>query len=382
MKYNENDKVLIDGKWWRIIRSTRYKALCIENPSRCWEIKPIDEEVEKTFEAHQKYIPKIRYSGAVADMEAYIKDNGTLIYVECVGQEYMVKSITSVLMQGRVRMNEHAVEGSFGYFDINRAGNKRKLVSLEDGIAHAILYHSPSISDIGFHALIGRTKEELIISFSSWLEKCQALPYPKSLTEKIYEKLEHKSKIIPLTTYNIEAVKIDLSLLENEFNDLQEIILEVCKENDLISPDAVPLKPKAPLPKSPYLNEQQVKKIFDTLDSMPKTYDLEDVDIKPVGLKLFGPNFNIYVVEADKGCESDEYESMHTQCFGYVENLSAPDCSEWGYINIPYYLSIGVNVPIVNQKGGVIIGFEQDLHFEDRFITPNGQILTKEEFAS
>ena len=43
---------------------------------------------------------------------------------------------------------------------------------------------------------------------------------------------------------------------------------------------------------------------------------------------------------------------------------------------------MGKIIALVNQKGGVIIGFEQDLHFEDRFITPNGQILTKEEFAS
>jgi hypothetical protein len=157
------------------------------------------------------------------------------------------------------------------------------------------------------------------------------------------------------------------------------MILEVCKENSLISPDAVPLKSKAPLPKSPYLTEVQVKRIFDTLDKMPKTYELDGVDIKPVGLKLFGPNFNLYVVEADKGSYEDEFESMHTQCFGYVENLSAPECSEWGYINIPYYLEVGVKVPAIGTKGGIVVGFEQDLYFEDRYITQSGKILTKEE---
>jgi hypothetical protein len=276
-------------------------------------------------------------------------------------------------------MNDHVVDASFGFFDINKAGNKRKMVSLDDGVAHAILYHSPSISDVGFNILIGSSKEELLLSFASWLEKSQPLPYPKYLTHKIYEKLQDRSKIIALQTFNIEAVKIDLTILEDEYNDIQEMILEVCKENSLISPDAVPLKSKAPLPKSPYLTEVQVKRIFDTLDKMPKTYELDGVDIKPVGLKLFGPNFNLYVVEADKGSYEDEFESMHTQCFGYVENLSAPECSEWGYINIPYYLEVGVKVPAIGTKGGIVVGFEQDLYFEDRYITQSGKILTKEE---
>jgi hypothetical protein len=378
-QYRLNDKVLIDGKWWKVVENWKHKdTLCVESPSRSYDVRPI-REIEHLIEAHEKYVPKIRYNGAVADMESYIKDGGTLVYLECVGQEYMVKSITSVLMQGRVRMNDHAVDASFGFFDINKAGNKRKMVSLDDGVAHAILYHSPSISDVGFNILIGRSKEELLLSFASWLEKSQPLPYPKHLTHKIYEKLQDRSKIIALQTFNIEAVKIDLTILEDEYNDIQEMILEVCKENSLISPDAVPLKSKAPLPKSPYLTEAQVKRIFDTLDKMPKTYELDGVDIKPVGLKLFGPNFNLYVVEADKGSYEDEFESMHTQCFGYVENLSAPECSEWGYINIPYYLEVGVKVPAIGTKGGLVVGFEQDLYFEDRYITQSGKILTKEE---
>lgn len=91
-----------------------------------------------------------------------------------------------------------------------------------------------------------------------------------------------------------------------------------------------------------------------------------------MGLKLFGPNFNIYVVEADKN------PSME-QCFGYIENLSAPDCSEWGYINIPYYLETTIGMPVMGSNRKIAIGFEQDLYFKDRFITEDGEILTKEE---
>ena len=382
-KIRQKDKILIDGKYHYVDKD--YKGnLAIRDTSSKYGYGYIKlEELIDKIEDIEKYVPKIHYQGATADIESYIKDNGNLLFLECVGQEDMVKSITSVLMQGRVRMNDHSVDSAaIGYFSINKAGNKRKLISLADGIAHSILYHSPSISDIGFSLLIGRDDDELLKSFSSWLDKCQPLPYPKNLIKEIFEKLKDRAKIDEPITYKIKAVKINLSILENEFAELQEIILEVCRENNLIDEnfvavdDVVEVEVKEvksnKMINSPYLMKHQVKKIFDTLNSMPKTYELDNVKIKPVGLKLFGPNFNIYVVEADKN------PSME-QCFGYVENLSAPDCSEWGYINIPHYLETTVEVPFVNSNRKISIGFEQDLYFEDRFITENGEIITKEQ---
>ncbi len=382
-KINHKDRILVNEKWHYVDKDYQGK-LAIKDPNSKYGYAYIRlEDLIYEIEDIEKYVPKISYQGATADIEAYIKDNGNLLYLECVGQEDMVKSITSVLMQGRTRMNDHSVDSSaIGYFSINKAGNKRKLSSLDDGIAHSILYHSPIISDIGFSLLIGRDDEELTKSFSSWLDKCQPLPYPKNLIKEIFEKLKDRAKVDEPITYNIKAVKINLSILENEFTELQEIILEVCRENNLIDENFVAVdveievkeevKSNKKIINSPYLMKHQVEKIFDTLNSMPKTYELENVDIKPVGLKLFGPNFNIYVVEADKN------PSME-QCFGYIENLSAPDCSEWGYINIPYYLETTIGMPVMGSNRKIAIGFEQDLYFKDRFITEDGEILTKEE---
>ena len=190
----------------------------------------------------------------------------------------------------------------------------------------------------------------------------------------MYEKFKDKGKLKGLNTYNIEALKVDLSVLENDMEDMMDIILDVCKENGLISPDAKPLKEQFPLPKSPVLQKKQVKKIFDTLNSMPKTYELEDVDIKPVGLKLFSPNMTLYITEANRGCEDDEFENMHTQCYGYVKNESDPQMSEWGYINVPQYIEAGSGLNY----------FEQDLYFEDMYIDSKGNVSSKdnlEQFA-
>jgi hypothetical protein len=298
----KKDEVFINGDWRTV--DELYGKLRVQDGVTKYS-KSYLSEIAPLIEDHRKYVPKIRYMGAVCDIESYILDSGTLIYLETIGQEAMIRSITSVLMQGRTKMNEHSVDASFGFFDINKAGNRRKLVPLDDGIAHTILYHSPSIVDTNFSVLIGRDKEELLFSFSVWMEKSQPLPYPKNLTKEIYTKLQEKDKLKELTSMNIEAIKVDLSILEEECCDLQEIIIEVCKENGLISPDAKPLKQKAPLPQSPLLTEIQVQKIYDTLEKMPKTYSLEDVAIKPVGLKLFNHNMTVYVVEADGGSDDD-----------------------------------------------------------------------------
>jgi len=329
------------------------------------------EDIVHNIKEHIKYIPKMRYSGATADIESFIIDNGTLVYLELIGQESKVKSISSVLMQGRIKMNDYVVESvDLGYFKINKAGNKRRMISLNDGLAHAIVYHSSSIKDVNFNVIIGRDKKELLNSFSAWLENSQSLPYPKHLSEEIFQKFQDKEKLTKLNTLGIEAVKVDLSVFENDNELLMEIILEVCREQGLIDPNAKPLKEQFPLPNSKYLTKQQVQKIYDKLNSMPKTYELEDLDIKPVGLKLFSPNMTLYITEADRGSEDDEFENSHEQCYGYVKNESDPQCSDWGYIDVPAYLELVY-------PGG--FGFEMELHFEDMYIDLKGNVGSKEE---
>ena len=204
-------------------------------------------DIVSHIKEHIKYVPKVRYDGATCDVESFIVDNGTLVFLELIGQESKVKAITSVLMQGRTKMNDSEVKcDEIGYFSINKAGNRRKLTPLGDGLAHAIVYHSPSISDINFSVIIGRDEDELIKSFSAWLENSQPLPYPKELTTELYQKLKDKDKLQELTTYNVEAIKVYDSIFENEYSDFMEIIIEVAKENGLIDPNAKPLNEEFP----------------------------------------------------------------------------------------------------------------------------------------
>ena len=369
----ERDEVLIDGNWIEIERSYTQTGLKLE-----WAMRipaslrgaRIDEELAPRIEGYKKFIPKIRYGGSTSDVEAYVLDNGTLIYLESIGTENMVKAITSVLMQGRMKMNDHTVDATFGYFKINKAGNKRKIIPLENGLAHAITYHSPTIADAEFSVLIGEDDDQVMERFQSWMENTNHLPYPQNLVKEIYTELVEREQIEILTSYGVKAIKLLPSIMEDEAVLLQEIIIKVCKDNGVIAHDAKPLKAQAPLPKSQYLREEQVQKIFDTLNKMPKTYELEDMEIKPIGLKLFSPNMTLYITEADRGCESDEFENMHTQCYGYVVNEYDPQLSEWGYINVPAYLEV------VYENG---VGFEQDLYFEDMYIDSRGNIGKKED---
>ena len=380
--FKSQDEVLIENKWRKIIIDHTGKLKV--QYDRPWERDPLEKVLDK-IENYRKFVPKIRYGGAVCDVESYIlNDNAELIYLEIVGNENMVKSISAVLMQGRTAMDGCQIEASFGFFKVNKGGNRRKITGIDSGMAHAIVYHSPSIADTNFSVLIGRDKDELLNSFSVWLERSQPLPYPREYEKEIYHKLQDKEKIKKLKTSNIEAVKVDLSILEDEYNDLMEVILEVSKENGLMPENAKPLKKQFPLPKSNYLREEQVKKIYDTLNKMPKTYELEDVEIKPIGLKLFSPNMTLYIVEADKGCIDDEFENMHTQCYGYIKNESDPQLSEWGYINVPTYLEMDIPVTIrsASATGTINIGFEQDLHFEDKYIDSKGRVGSKSDLEN
>lgn len=354
----ENDKIQIDGEWFKVVDN--WRGLSIETRARYIKIEDLADKIE----GYQKYIPKCRYSGAVADVESYINDNGKLVFLEIVGQESMVKSITSVLMQGRVKMNDHSVDiPAVGWFDVHKAGNRRKMIDLGNGISHAIVYHSPSIADVGFNILVGRESEELVTQFAQWMEKSQPLPYPKELINEIFAEMEKQQLLDFVKVFQIWATRIVDKVKDNEYQLLQDVILKVCKANGLISSDAKPMRVPAPLPKSPLLTVGQVKHIYDTLKKLPATYQLDGVKIKPVGLKLFTSNMTWYVVEAEKGNLENEEQGFR-EAFGYVENLSFPEGSEWGYFNIDEIVKCGA---------------EMDLYFEDKFITQSGEIVNNEK---
>jgi hypothetical protein len=93
------------------------------------------------------------------------------------------------------------------------------------------------------------------------------------------------------------------------------------------------------------------------LKDCPEYGKTDGKEFKKVYAKFFSPSMTWYVTE---------YERESGICYGYVENLADPYCSEWGTFfhkdvaefknKYPYYY------------------IERDLHFEDKYIDMDGNI--------
>ncbi|MFA6395871.1 MAG: hypothetical protein WCW84_07880 [Sulfurimonas sp.] len=363
-QFNEKDKVIYQGNEFQV-KHSNYGNFIQVNGSSIFLKNIRDNEIT----LKEKFYPKMHYAGAEATVLACVQDGDSIIYLELVGQEDMVKSITSVIMQGRIKQNDEVISYTEGHFAVHRGGTKRMLKQIGDGYAHSILYHTPSVSDTNFSVLLGRTDHDVIDSFKSWLLLTNPLPYPPELAEEILNSLAFKGKIVELDCYGeIRAIKMEKTLGDNEYEALQEIILEVSLAKGVMNKYTPkieePIKKQASLPKSPLLYPRQVQAIYDKLATMPKTYELDGISPKPVGIKLFNSSMTAYVTEADRGSEDDEFEGSQTQAFGYFYNESYGE-GEWGYINVDELIECG---------------FEMDLYFEDQFIDDRGNII--EEIAA
>lgn len=363
MEFNVKDTVTYQGNVFQV-KDGRHGNYIQVNGSSIF-LKNIPDEVT----LKEKFYPKMHYAGAEATVLSCVKDGDTVIYLELVGQEDMVKSITSLIMQGRTKQNEEYLSYTQGHFGVPKGGTKRMLKQIGEGYAHSILYHTPSVSDTNFSVLLGKTDFDVINSFKSWLQLTNPLPYPPELSEDILNSLALKGKTCELDCYGeIRAIKMANSLGDNEYEELQMIILEVALAKGVMNKYTPKIeetiKKQAPLPKSPLLYPRQVQAIYDKLATMPKTYDLENVSLKPVGVKLFNSSMTAYVVEADRGSADDDCEGLQTQAFGYFYNESYGE-GEWGYINVDELIEYG---------------FEMDLYFDDMYIDSDGNIV--EEMAA
>lgn len=361
-KIEKKDIVTYQGKDYEVQRGA-YDRLFITTDRRVQYIDDLNPEevVVKT-----KYQAKMTYMGAEAIVLACVKDEDKIVYLELLGHEDMVKSITSVIMQGRTKMNDHFLSYSEGYFDVHRGGTRRLMAQLENGYIHVICFHSPSVMDTNFSCLIGETEDDMLKTFEAWLVHTNPLPYPPELTEVLFEKLLSKGKVNELSTFgSISGFKMDAHLGDNEYEALQEIILEAAIEHGITNRYVAPAQPKvrqrAPYPNSPMLYPHQVKAIYDKIETLPKTYELDDVWPKPCSVKLFGGSFTVYVVERDAGSDDDEFFGMQTQAFGYFFNESYQE-GEWGYLNVDELLEAGL---------------EMDLYFGEQFLDIDGNIVEK-----
>lgn len=354
-----HDKVIYKKLTYEVKMST-IQTLCIDTQEGRLYLKNIENE----YEISEIHYSKMEFGGATATVLSIAKNSSSaIVYLELIGQEDMVKSITSVIMQGRVKMNDAFLcISSGGYFQVNKAGNKRLLQQVGDGIVHSIVYHSPSIKDTNFDVLIGRDRESLLASFTNWMDKTNPMPYPKELIAEIYEEMIVREQLDELESIGVQAISIKDDIGLNEYEILREIIIKVSVENGIMNEyveredDIFQMK----LPKSPLLTTIQVEQIYKKLATLPDTYETDGHKLKPIGIKLFGGPATIYVVEKDisAGKKIDGQVQRNSQCFGYVDIGQG---GEWGYIDFDTYIEVGL---------------EMDLYFENRYMDNAGSIYT------
>ncbi len=316
---------------------------------------------------------QISFGGASASIFSLIKGSeNRLIYLDMAGQEDMVRAVSAQIMQGTIKGGDHWLRLSEGYMDLFRDGNRRIIEPLGEGQARAIVFQSRCEPAAGMQFILGEDEAEIESRFKQWLD---VLPLPRisALDEKfgvdlekaLFELLVKEGRLSKLRVQlgTMMGYEVDASLVANDYALLRGCMVEVLKRHVPYAPE----KRRAELPLSPLLTRKQVKAIYDKLDSMPKTYDLDGVWPKPVGAKLFNSNLTAYIVEADRGAESDEEYGLHPQAYGYMENLSHPDCSEWGYICVEELVELG---------------FEMDLFFDGMLIDEKGQVFEQNTIAA
>ncbi len=210
-------------------------------------------------------------------------------------------------------------------------------------------------------------------SYENALEVQEALE--NRIKEIVFENKDIFSKEVDITAIDISSLAV-VSYFENidiqtnndeilekrkffnldSFNFDKEVSISEDEKLDFSKKDFI-------YPSSPILRKSQIKAIYSQIDKAPKNYETENQEIKKVFTKLFTSNMTYYIVEKD----SFVYENKntgHTQAFGYIENLSNPEFSEWGYINVDMVVRSGA---------------EMDLYFKDKYINQDAKILDSKE---
>jgi len=308
------------------------------------------------------YKPTMSIGGAVITVEELVKDSmGNLVIADMIGQEDAVRAVTAQIMQGKTKRGEHYLWYSDGVLGLHRDGNNRIVEPLSNGQARSIIYQVRSLPTAGMQYIIGYTDEEVMDGFRQWL---QIIPLPRiralndkfgrDLEEDLFKEILGRKIFIQLNSYagKIKGYEVSENLALDDYEKLRLAIVVVLKQYAPYKPQ----RPSVSLPKSPLLTSRQVKAIYDTLEEMPKTYSLDDVWPKPVGVKLFNSSMTAYVVEADGGSEYDEYSGQQSQAYGYFFNESYGE-GEWGYINVDELVEAG---------------FEMDLYFDGMYINQDG----------
>jgi len=298
----------------------------------------------------KKYAPKIYFDGASAVVISYVLDDSkNLIFLELGGNETSIKSITSVLMQGRIKMNKFRVVSEFiGLFSVLKKGNKRKLVTT-NSICSSILFNRENEN-----ILFSKNKKGIIIKLKEWLNN-QPLPFPFKVDkdfEDIFSEMLYDEKIIELKSRgDISAIQISDEVFDDNYQYLQKIILKIAYQNGYFNNKIVDSHPKIPLdfkyPKSNILEDWRIKELYSKLEDNFVPLDGSNNEAKVI-LKMFMGSWTWYITEINQN---------YDECYGFVKSHLA---EEWGYFSLKEVLSVGA---------------EKDLYFKDKYINQNGEII-------
>lgn len=272
-----------------------------------------------SIEVVEKYYPKASFGGASARICDLITDpQANVLFIRMCGQEDMVRSISAVIMQGRMKMNDHNLYFGDFYAKVFPNGMRRILKPIGDGMVDCILYHRSLMPDIGMSALF-HTNGNCFESFQKFL---QILPIPRiyrlengdMLEKEIMEHLQQKMILKSATTLigSMTVSCVDIALLtENDYEILRDAIVGILEKQGYEKRDIV---------KENHAEEEKnVEPSY--LKDCPKYGKTDGCEIKKVYAKFFSPSMTWYVTE---------YERESDICYGYVDNLADPSCSEWG----------------------------------------------------
>lgn len=213
----------------------RYDGWYVKKPEE-YSWKKLDDIKDKIVDI-EEYTPTMSYHGSYAFIQSYVHDaNGKLVYVELLGQEQDVRSISSLIMLGKTRLKDSYLSSEeISNIQVNTAGNKRLIQSLGNGICHALVYNHNAILKQGFSVLIGKTKDDIYKEFCRWLKQSQPMPYPKELTKELFETLLDRDLLLENRALNRVSYGISEELIKDDYKMFCEIVIELCKKNKLIA---------------------------------------------------------------------------------------------------------------------------------------------------
>lgn len=262
---------------------------------------------------------KLRLGGAKASVVDLVKDEGKLVYARIAGQDMMVRSISSLIMQGQTKNGDHYLELENDHIGVFRGGTKRLITPISEGYVDCILYQQGIEPTQTMEYLFEVGNDGGFKSFQNFL---QLLPIPRLIrTERgeireknILQELKDMSIVSKLYTAigdkTIWRIEKD-QLQKDEYQILRDIIVDTLKSEgyEEKEPDA--------------LDTAELKK--HNLEGIPPLYTTDGYDTKKVHAKWFSPGMTWYLCELDP---------QTGDAFGYVKNEAQEYCSEWTYFNV------------------------------------------------